>query len=291
MAYETERANIIQQTNVISDAISPALVQRVVVAPLIYSEDLPATTPVKLFRKDGYLTAEEVNESAVLAVDGAEQEVTQSSITATAVKLAAASIVTVEAERFGQLNAAQIARYIGEAIARDWDDEVLALFSGVSGTVTCTSTAVAEKLLDAVYTVRSSTAGVSSGMLTAVLDYKAILELRKDIITSAASVWTQPSLTSLLAGVTATNGYVGDLPGVRLYETNGLPTSGTDDIACVFDGALAFASMASPSVDVRAKWLGAGDGTRGFATEYTGHFFCDVVEWNDGAACGFLSDT
>jgi hypothetical protein len=291
MAYETERGNFVAPTNVISDAISPALLQRVVVAPLIYSEDLPSNTNVKLFRKDGSLTAEEVNESAAQGIDGAEQEITQSSVTSTAVKLAAATIITVEAERFSQVTGADISRYIAEAIARDWDDEVLALFSGFAKTVTCTSTAVAEKVLEAVYSVRSNTAGVSSGMLNGVFDYKAIFELQKDIITSAASVWSQPQQTSLLAGVTGMNGYVGDLPGVRLYATNGLPTSGSDDVALVFDPAIAFGSMVSPIVDVRSKWLGAGDGTRGYATEWTGHIFCDVVEWNDYAGCGFLSDT
>lgn len=292
MAYETEYANISHVTDVISDAVSPALVNKVVAAPHVYMEDLPTGTMIKLFRKDGYLTAEEVNESAVQAVDGAEQELSMTEITATAVKLAATCHLTVETQTFTPISLGEIARKIGEAIARDWDDEILALFSGFSTGVTATSVLTWDDVLEAAYTVRSGTAGVSDGPLVGIFDYKGIFELQKEFTASGAAHLSNQSEISLLKGVNGANGFTGEKGGVWTYNTSGLPTSSSDDVALVFDPRIAFAGMASPSVNIRTRWLGAaGDGTRGFVDEVTGWIFCDIVEWNDGAGVMVKSDT
>jgi hypothetical protein len=292
MANETEYGNIITQTNVISDGITPALVNPVVVAPLIRYEPLPVQTMVKLFRKDGYLTAETINQSAVQAVDGAEQELTQSSVTATIVKLAATCMLSVEAQAFTSMTLADVARYIGEAIGRDWDDEILALFSGFSGGVTAASTLTWDDVLDAQYTVRSGTNGVSWGTLRAVLDFKGAKELRKEFNASAAASLSLESQLELLRGIGSARGYIGSKSGVEVFETSGLPTATTDDVALVFDPELAFGAMASNAPMVKTRWLGgAGDGTRGFCDEVSGWIFCDVIEWNDAAGCMLKSDT
>lgn len=291
MSYETELGNVVHPTNIISDAITPALVQRVVFAPLIRYEPMPANTAVKLFRKDGSLSASEVSESNTLSA-ASGHELTQTSVTATAVKLASMCILTVEGARFGQVTGADIAKYLGEAIGRDWDDEILALNSGFSNQVTCTSVLTVNDVLQAAYYVRSGTAGVSSGRLTSVFDYKGINEIQKELTNSAAAHLSIPTEISLLAGVTGANGRVGEKAGIDFYQTDGSPAgAGSTDVALVFDGNLSHGAMVDPTITYAEKWLGAGDGTRGFATEYTAYFFCDIIEWNDAAGCGVLSAT
>jgi hypothetical protein len=293
MANETEQGNIVNPTNVISDAIAPALVQGPVVPALIYYEAVPDSTKVRLWRKDGYLTASEVNESAVLAIDGAEEEITQTSVTGTAVKLAAACIVTVEAERFSKLDALKVAGYLGGALGRDWEDEILALFSGfTTSTVTSTSVKTWDDILQSAYYVRANTAGVADGPLVHVSDYKGIYELRKEAWNKAASPLSLVQNIEILRGFDlGGKGYQGEQGGVLLYQTNGLPTSGSDDVSLTFDPYLAFGAMADNMPSVESNFLGAGDGTRGFAREYVAWMFCDVIEWNDQAGCPVLSDT
>jgi hypothetical protein len=293
MGYETERANIALPSDVISSAISEALVQGVVVSPLIYSEDLPTGGPIrKKFRKAGYLIAEEVNESAVLAIDGAGQEYTETSVNSDAVKLCAACIGTVEAEKFGGFTPQQAFVEIGKAIARDVDDEVKALLDDGTYAATCTAGATIDKALDAEYSVRRYSEGVGDGPLTMVVNYKAASELQKDLIASSASVWTNPNMATILRGSTP-GGFVGTLGNgmLNVFRTSGVPTTGTDDVGCVFHPQWAFASMADSGPTYNERWLGAGDGTRGFATEYTGYFFYDAVLWNDYLTCEFRSDT
>lgn len=288
MAYETESANFVGPTNVVSDAISPALVSPIVVAPHIYYEPLPTGTNVKLMRKDGSLTAEEVNESTAHAIDATGQELTQSSVTATCVKLCSNCEVTVEAEQFKNVNWGQIAQYEAEALARDWDDEILALFSSFDNNVTASSVCTMADAIQAAYNVRANTSGVATGRLVGVFDYKAIMELQKEVLQSSASNYAIEQEVSFLRGERPLNGYAGSKAGIDFFETSGLPTSSSDDVALIFSPALCFAGMISDSPQVRIFWQG---GIGGYITEVAAWLFCDIVEWNDAAGCGLKSDT
>ena len=293
MANETELGNIVHQTNVISDGITAALVNPVVVAPLIRYEALPVGTNVKLFRKDGSLTAEEVAESTVQTVDAAGQELTQTSVTATCVKLCSNCILSVEAEQFSSITLGDIARYCAEAIGRDWDDEILALFTGFTGNpVVSTSVLTLADCVEAGYKIRAATAGVSVGQLKGAFDFKGIFELQKEGLASGAAHYAVESEIALLKGMTGLNGYAGSKAGIDFYQTSGLPTSGSDDVALVFDPLLAFGGMISPSPIVKLNWLGgAGSAQGGYSTEVAAYIFCDVIEWNDQAGATVSSDT
>lgn len=292
MSYETELANIVHQTNVISDGITPALVQRPVVGPLIRYEALPVGTNVRLFRKDGYLVSEQVTESAAVAMDGSEQEVTQTSITATCVKLAAACILTVEAQQFSNATLADMSRYIGEAIARDWDDELKGLTTGFSTGVTATSVLTWDNILDGQYNVQSGTANISAGPLIAWLDNKGMKELRKEQWNSSAAVMSLPQTAQLLTGYDLGKvGFQGERGGVFFYQVTGLPTSSSDDVGLIYDPELAFGGMISNAPQVRMRWVGGSGSGVGFADEVAGWIFCDIVEWNDLAGCMLKSDT
>ena len=285
MANETEVSNFALTTDVISDAISPALVQAPVVAPHIYYEALPAGTNVKLWRKAASVTAAEINESAIVT----PQEPSESTVTATVVKLGGTILLTVEAQRVGA-SQGDMVRLLAEAIGRDWDDEIIALFASISNQVTATTTLTINDVLEAAYNVRANTAGVSSGPLVGVFDYKGIHEIQKELTGSTAAHLSNASEISLLQGVGA-NGYVGEKSGVYFYQTDGLPTSGSDDNALVYDPAITFGGMISPSVETRINFIGGEGPTRGFADSINAWIFCDVIEWNDGAGCGILSDS
>lgn len=287
MANETELANIIGPTDVISDGITPALVSRVVALPLIYTEALPMGTNVKKFRKEGSLTAEAIAESAAYTFS-ASSEYTETSVTATATKFGVISKITLEANKFRNLTPERLIMKQAEAIARDLDDEVLALFSGFSTQVTATSTLTVDDILQAVYLVQSGTSGVSGRRLRGIFDFKGINEIRKEIIGSTAVAWSHSEMVGILAGLQEPNGYVGSLAGVDLFQTSGLPLATADDVALVFDPELAFASMIGDSVDT---YVSPMKGSEGGYWEVASYQFYDVVEWNDAAGVGVLSDS
>jgi len=292
MSGETVLTGVAHPTDVYSDAISAALVDSVVLVPLIYSEDLPENTTVKYVRKDGYLTA------SASAVGEAGNYSTLSQYKTTGVQLtvekhAVCSFISDEAKRFGGVDEALIARKQGEALARKLDSLIKALFSGFTRTVTATAKLTVDDVMDACFTVRRNLKGAAGRKLTAALEYAGVHELRKELVKSAASVYTIPAMISLLgtpgqSQITA-NGYVGDLPGCEVFETGGVPTSGADNVQAVFDRDLAIVGIYGRSVETVITRVGSGNPSFGWKIDsYVMH---DEVEWNDDAGCGLVSDT
>lgn len=288
MAYESEFGNFGHPTDVISDALSPALVDAVVVAPLVYTESAPLETNVKLFRKAGTLTAQDVAESASHTY-AAGDEYTETEITATLAKSIVYMKITAEAERFHSAALSKTVAEAGRALARRLDDKVLALFSGFStqNNDRTGTTLDVETLMEAAYSVYAANAGFGR-QLVGVLDFKGALEIKKDVNASASAVYSQPERTNLLAGsFAATNGFIGSIPGVDLYATSGLPTSGSDDVSLVFNPDIAIAGMVDPAVTVWENTVTAD----GMFKEYAAYLFNTFVEWNDAAGVGVLSAT
>ena len=118
------------------------------------------------------------------------------------------------------------------------------------------------------------------------IGYKAVVELQKYLMDSGATVFAHERMISLLRGIVDANGYVGSLPGVDLFQTDGHPTSGGDDVQLVFDPDLALAQMADKMVSTRMVW-----NPTGFFEEISAWLFQDVVEWNDEAGCKLASDS
>lgn len=288
MAYETEFGNFGHPTDVISDALGPAIVDSVVVTPLVYTETAPSETNVKLFRKAGSISAADVAESATHSYASGD-EYTETEITATLIKSVAFMKLTVEAERFHSGAAQKGVAAAGGALARRLDDKVLALFDGFSNQISADSGATLsiDSLLDAAYTVFSGNAGMGR-QLVGVLDFKGANEIKKEVNSSAAAAYSQPQRSTLLEGAfTNPRGYIGSIPGVDLYATSGLPTSGSDDVALVFNPDIAIAGMIDGSVGVWENKELVG----GMFTEYAAFLFNTFVEWYDEGGCGVLSAT
>ena len=290
MANESERGNFIGVTDEISDALAAALVQKVVVLPLIYSEDIPQGTNVKKFRQDGSLTAATVAESTAYTF-GAGSEVTQTSQTATATKKMVSSKLTDEAMRFRNEDEITIATRQGAAIGRALDDEVKALFSGFSNQITATSILTVDDIFDAAYTVNAALAA-SEDTLVGVFDKKGMTEIRKEVAASSGAVYSNTAMSTLvqellLEDVDKPAGYVAHLGGVDCYETTGLPTDSSDDVALVFSPSNALAGIYDTGINTWA----IPKGSEGVFMEITSWTYSDAIEWVDAAGCGVLSDS
>lgn len=284
MANETELANFATKTDDISDGVSAALVKHNVFVPLIYKEDLPEGTATKEARKGGSLTSEAVAESGSYSFSGSS-EYTETSVTATAAKEVVISKVTVEALRFSGSDPQKVIDEQAMAIARGLDDDGLALSTGASSSVTATDILTVDDILEAIWTVRAARGG--NEKLVGLFDAKGLKEAVKELFNSGAAAMAQPGLTTLLGDGIAENGYVGDLPGCALYHADGLPTSGGDDVAMVFNPNIAFFGMYDTGVNTMSAWKGS----EGLYWEITSYIFSKVVEWNDAAICKVLSDT
>jgi hypothetical protein len=293
MAFETELANIAHQTDILSTGITPALVKTPRMAKLIRYESLPVgITPAKLLRKAGYVGAEEVSESAVQAIDGADNEYTETSVTLTARMLAATLFITDRAMTFSDMTVQKCLDLVGGALGRDWEEEVLAKIASFSNSVTSASVMTLADAQEAAYLVRSNTNGVSIGQLKSVLSFKQIHQIQKELSQSAAASLSVPSEIVLLSGAHNVDGYVGSKGGVDFYEQAGLPTNGGDTIGCVFDPMLAFGAFASDTPKVAVTYLhGPGDGTRSFGNTVSGLIYVDVEIWNQEGGVKVASDT
>ena len=290
MANETVFTGLAHVTDVYSDAISAALIKSANVFPLIYSEDLPVGTTVKYVSKDGYLTASASGVSEAANYTTNSQYAT-TSIAITAIKDVVSSFVSVEAAQFGGIDRAKIARKQGEALARRLDDEVIALFAGLSQLVTASSVATVNDLLDCAYLIQKNTAGAFSEKPVAVLGYKAVQAIRKELIQSAASAFTLESNLSLLGAMPVqANGFCGSLPGLDVFAAgSGFATTGGDDRQGVFLRSNTFAGVYAPAPITMEIQVGKGNPSFGF--EVSSYIFHGVSEWNDLCGVEYRSDS
>lgn len=287
MANETELSNFITVGNMVSGLASPALVNASIGMNLVHIEQFPDNTNVIKFRKNGSLTAETLAESTAYSFSGSS-ELTDSSISCTAVKWAVVSKITAEALRFGTGAASlpRLAQEQGEALARLFDATMLALFSGFSQVVTASSTLTKDNVLDAQYNVYDGK--TPPGRLVAVLDYKGANELRKEITSITASAWSNPAMLGIVNNNPKQNNLIGELAGIDIYQTSGLPTTGGDDIGAVFHPQWAFCCGIGGAIETNVSPFKASEG---FWYEISSHMFCDIKEWNDRAGSGLRSDT
>lgn len=286
MANETELSNFIIKANEISAAIAPAFVDASVCMNLVHAETCSPDSNVIKFRKSGSLTAATLAESTAYTYS-ASSELTDTSITATAVKAAVVSKLTVEAQRFGTSLASldRLAAEQGRALARLFDDTVIALFTGFSQLVTATSTLTVDNLLDAQYTIFSG--GTPPGRLCFVGHYKGVNELGKVALNTNASAFTNPNFLDLI-GQPKANNFKGSIADIDVYQTSGHATTGGDNRQAMFHPDLAFCCALGGAFQTAISPLLI---STGFWTEVGSYFFFDVKEWNDLAGVEVRSDS
>lgn len=289
MANETELGNVSHQTDVVAAAMTGAFVELDTVFPLIMTETFPDNTNVILFPKSGKVEAGAQTESNAYSY-GSDDEITDTETTITGALKSQAQKVTIHTLRFGGQHG-QLPRFINEAalgMQRLAASDFKTLFSSISGSVTATSTLEKDNLLDARYTVVSGIGSARMGSkLYGMFDYKGINELSKELTDTTATAFSSQVDLGVL-GMSKSGTPVGDLFDIILYQTSGLPTSGSDDVACVWD-KIAFAA----GVDGRNGFQVNIDPPKAASpwVEVYMYTFWHIAEHNDAAACRVLSDT
>lgn len=288
VANITEVSNSAIVGNLLSAIGSPALVKGQVGMNLMYTEDLPVGTNVKKFVKHGALTGAIVAESTANAVD-ANGELTDSSITSTAAKCIVVSGLSVEAEKFSNIDLARIAKEQFSAIARYVDTDFLSMASGLATSVTAATVLTVDDVMQGQFNIYNSNCPNQEVPLAVVIGPRAGYNLKKDIVQSGGSAWSNPAMLSVFNNTPVQpNGRLGSIPGVGdIYQTTGFATGGGDDTQMIIHPMWCLAGMFanSPETWIRQK------GGEGFFTEVASFYFYDIIEWNDLCGCALKSDT
>lgn len=287
VANITEFSNSVTIGNALSRLASPALVKTAVGLESLYREDLPAGTNVKKFVKRGSLTAATLAESTALAPDS-NGELTDSSVSATAAKAAVVSGLSVEAQQFGNIDLSRVAAEHGSAFGRFVSNDIIGMAAGLATSQTATSVMTIDDIMLAQLAIYGANVPNQEVMLHAFLGPKAVYNLKKEIIQNGASAFANPSMLSVLNGLPASNGFIGDIPGIcKVYQTTGFATTGGDDQQMLIHPLWCLAGIFASAPVTWYKDKGA----EGFYSEVASYYMYDVIEWNDLAGVMLRSDT
>jgi hypothetical protein len=288
VSYVTELGNVITPTDVVSGSLGPALVKKVTMMNLMHLEDLPPNTNVKKLRKDAALTAVSgaTTESTAVAL-ASGGELTQTSVTATAAKMAISSALSVEEQQWGTVTAAGMAEKQADAIARGVDNEALGLAAGFSNSVTASAGATLEDIYLCQYTIFAGEVPDKEIPLAVVITHKANYNLKIQSMQTGASAFVNQQFLGILNSTPQANNFAGAIPGFNFYATSGFGTSGGDTVQLVIHPKYALFGMFAPRP---VTWF-VNKGTEGLYSETVTYFFYDVGEYYDAAGVGYLSDT
>lgn len=278
MANEIKLANVATPTDVISNAISKAFVEKIVCLPHVFGEDLPVGTNLKKARRDAALGLGSTVAEADNYSFSTPSVFTQDSVSLTAAKSVIASKITVEAMEFAGVNDQQIIDKQANSLARTLDNAVKALASGFSQTVSSASVLTIEDGMEAAYLIRAGNAAPDGKRMVWIVDFKGRHQLDKQKIQSGAAAFSNEGMLSLLYGLPQPNGYVGTVPGLDVYEVGGLPTGGGKRSSMVLNPELAIFGIYGT-----IKVLRKQPDSQGLYTELTSYVFNQVAEWNDAA--------
>jgi len=274
------------------DVMSQALVKKAVMPALCRGFNIPAKTDIFTVSRDGSLTS-----STAAVTEGANyttlSQYQTAKVQVSVVKEVVSSFVTVEASDLIGASPAVLAEKQGQALARRWDTALSALFTNISTTAGTTNTDLTkDKLMDAVYNVIANSNG-AVGNLVAVLSLKQELNLKKEMTSTTAVVFGLPIFLSMLGTPgtdnSAPNGLIGQMPGVTCFRAFNLPTANAavDDVGCVFDPAITFATAANSAP--RTMVIERGVGNPSFGFEVSSYLFHGEAEWNDLTASRIIS--
>lgn len=288
VANLTELANSQTLGNLLSSTSSPAFVKGTCMMNLMMLENLPTGTAVKKFTKNGSLTAAIVAESTAAQPD-ANGELTDTSVTATAAKTVVSSGITVEEQRFGNIDIERIGNEQFAAIARAVDTDALVMASGFSTAVTAASVLTVDDLFTAQFNIFNSNCPNQEVPLAAVIGPRAGYNLKKEVFQSGASAWSNPALLGIFNDQPVqANCYIGRLlANIDIYQTTGFGTTGGDDRQMVIHPMWALAGMFDTAPQT---WI-LQQGAAGLYTEVVSYLLYDIIELNDLAGNELRSDT
>lgn len=282
----TEFGNSVNVTDVLAAGIAPALVKSTCMMNLMHVEGLPAgTMTAKLAKRGSVIAGPNLAEATAMGI-GADGEINDTSVSATIAKCAVVTAVSVEQGTFGNITADRVAFEHGSAIGRFIDDEALKLFSGLSSSRTSTSILTIDDVMLGQFDIFNNDCPNKEVPLKAVLSHKGHYNIKKEIVQSGASVWTNQSFLDILAGTPQNNCYVGSLGAIDFYATSGHAVSSGDASQAIFHPMWCFAGFFAPAPMTWVK----EKGSEGFYTEFASYMFYDVLTWNADCGCELLSD-
>ena len=271
------------------DAVSAALVKKIVIAPLVFNTNLPVGTLTQALRKKTGM-AEVASKLSQAASYSTVTPYITTSVNMTAGKTPISSTVTVEVIDFQVVNIAEVASEQSNALTRTVDTEISALFTGFSNQITSVAGGALDDLTDSVYLVNASTD--RDNPLRAIIGRKFHNSIVKEMDKSGASSFTIESNLSLLGGgsgaLISPNGYAGSRPGLEIYVTSGFAESGSNLVQAVFDPTDAIAAMVSPSVNANVIFVGRGNPS--FVYEVSSYLWSSATLWRAEAGAKLLSD-
>lgn len=300
MAFETEKGNLVTADSVVSSLASPAFVENSQVLQHCLGPCFQeaTTNDTVQFVIDGNLVAEVVAEAAAYT-PSANTEITQSGVNVTVQKHVALWKPTVEQQRWTRTTPGahqNIAAEQGRALSVSLNSSFQALFDDFDNIHTTTASGVLtfDDLHDARYAYESTVLGAKSGMCHAVLDRKAVNELRKELAGSAASIFNIPQNQSIFSQdiEVRDRSFVGSYGSIDVFETSGLPTvtagPSTVDVGLIFDPMLAFALVVDSEGIQTASKMQLVDG---HFMEVSSWLFANVGVYRSGAGTQVRSAT
>lgn len=284
----TTLANTWSVNRILSDRAAPEFAKSVVMAPLIYAEDLPEgqSTATKSFRREGSMTGTaslaEANPTSLPSVR------VDTSVDAVAAKAVRLDGISIENQKFGLPGISSYVQSQARAIGRAVDDQGLGLFTSVTSQVDALGALTVDHLDEAQLKILSSAVPEPNTVLKYIGPVRAFRNIKSDVRASGGAAFGNERFLSIFNGPPSENGYVGSLPGFDLYHVpSGLADVGGQKASCLFHPGYAFASMFDRQIEV---WQNQ-KGSEGVYTEILSFFFWSIVLWNDAAACEVLSQS
>ena len=230
----------------------------------------------------GSLTATAASE----ATDHANSQYTTSSPnTLTAAEVKVFIEVSKKTMKFTDLDMEALAMECGAAIATKYDADAMALFDGFSNSVGSTGVDLTPAVMAAAaYTLRLNNI---QGPYVYVLHPTAHFDVQANILSSGASVYTNPAFVSFLGAQPAANGYVGNLFDVNVFVSTNTESinSGADWGCACFSPQFAIAAGYAGEIEVEQD----NDIKKGVA-QLSASLFYDFKEHKDTAGCLILAD-
>lgn len=289
MANETTYASNSVIAAALDAQIAPMFTSAAVMPRLVAAFNMGGETNsrARQLPKSGTITAAVVSESSAATA----QTLTDTAVTLTLQKAVVVTKPTKEAIKFAQqgTNTNRHASLAAQACGVKFDTDAMALFTGFSQGVDCTSSATVALMQQAAYLVRAG--NIPSGRLACVVHYKQMYQLGNDIRTSTGAFYGNPQApvaNESVSGNTTVPGFKGISFGIEMYET-GLTTidvapTPDDNVGAVFCPDWAIAAL-YPTGDM-PSFETELDGSVGFlesVTHIKTTMWYQLAEYNDAA--------
>ncbi len=283
MANETIYSNLQTVAAYLDSQIAPAFRSKVVMPQLCHLVEFKqGSDSVKLI-KAGTVTATAATEATDHATSN-YAETSPATLQAREVKVFIE--ISDKAIYFGGANLAALKEECAVAIAQKVDQDSLALLDSLNGGTMIGTTGTAmtpAKILQGLYVLRANAVPAQGAV---VLHPAGVYDVQSDILTAAASYWTNPTTLSIMNGqAPAQNGYVGSMFGAPILET---VNTESKNAAADWAGGVVGMGLALAMGFFQGVKTEVNRNIKKGVLEIACSYWFDVEEYNDTAGVGLL---